>query len=291
MSQSNSDAKNNPLPIIQLAISQQERLNAPDWGRTHYQTMQEVVQDPQLWEQWKWFLKMDATMSVTSEEADEPLPHDSVAWAFQQASSSSLVADEKQATQQSRLLWQRCLSTIKERWKSGQESLQYSLNHLTPSPVPVRYRGNLSPVAVFSEVPIAMGDDRCQFSLQQHRVYAFTTYLPTQGYLAVLQVEETNEDVEHALIYPQHATHFDTMGPGTVQLFRTQFDVLGQTQFLLLFSEIPFASLNPVEWEAIAPSWEWDEAAQTLFVRYLLRHSELLEPFLMQVNVVDEGTS
>ncbi|TNE49637.1 MAG: hypothetical protein EP343_11290 [Deltaproteobacteria bacterium] len=254
-----------------------------------YQTMQEVLENSTRWQQWKAILKLDEWMSLQQEERDEPLPSDVYAWARQQTQTASQAQAAQPTTPSALVLWRHCLGTIRERWESQRLSLEQSLQELIHPKQAVRYRGTLSPVAVFSEVPVTMQEDRCSFTLQQHHVYAFTTYLPTQGYLAVLQVEESNEQINHALLYPQHTTHLEPMGPGTVQLFRTQFDVLGQTQFLLLFSEVPFSTLAPTQWEQVGTSWTWDDSMKVRLAHYLLTHSDVLTPFLMQVHVTEEG--
>jgi hypothetical protein len=243
--------------------------------------MQEIVVDDTLWNDWQRTLAL-AQHSLRQEGREPDVEM-----------RSSLLAWARRSVRSPQRLWSSVLQVCRRRLAERTSSYLESLSWLVQGQTPLRARGDgvLPPVAVFSEVPLELSEDRCSFSLQAGKVYAFTTYLPQQGHVAVLQVETQGEDVESHLLYPQHGTHLHPMGPGGVHLFSTQFEEVGTTQFLVLFSEIPFASLSPHEWEEEIEAWSWEPERLHKVADYLLRHAGVLEPFLLQVDVREAENS
>lgn len=249
-----------------------------------------IVSDPDTWRQWMRFLHLQRshlqtilqpnTWSSTNEVPDEAFDADLLAWA------RSL---RPQTGFQRPLWWQEILATCQGRWAQFADSIQQSIALAQYQGAPTTLKGNPPPVAVFEEVDMHFHSGKARFRLRPGDIYAFRTFLPTEGFLAVLQVEEKPDKLAHQLIYPQHPTHLMSMGPGGLHLFSTRFEQSGDTHFLMLFGTTPFAHLDPDTWPTHAStSWNWDEETKQQIASYLLDHKSQLTPFLLKVEVQPE---
>jgi len=255
----------------------------------HYQTMQDICRNPELWKRWKQLLHLEMTPYENDLE-DEPLSEESLSWARQCISRKK---EKKQKSQKATIhsLWEGLLERLRDRWEYELSAIQTSILALSFPDSQVRAKGTKRPIAIFSDTSVSFGKGHSSFALECDRIYGFTTYLPHKGYISVLQAEQGDGDVAFDLIYPVHSSQLQPMGPGPVHMFRTQFEEPGQTHFLLLFSEIPFELVSPQHWSKEMSGWSWDQNAKDLFVQYLLKCSDSLQPFLLKVNVQEQESS
>ena len=247
-----------------------------------FSLMKQITSSPTLQRQWALCLSLERAASHTEEDIFAPVS----ALASDLAWATALVKERPLAS----IWWREVLERCEQRWEQLHELLQYHVTLLQRGEEARRpafgTRGEPTPVAIFEEVDMHFRSGKCHFRLTPSQIYAFRTFLPVEGYLAVLQVEEQEEGLVHQLLYPQHPDQLNMLKEGGHHLFSTRFDADGETHFLMLFSMVPFASIAPEEWPVQKDStWSWDEQTRRQLAEYLLAHRGALTPFILEVEV------